>query len=122
MACPSERSVCRTQQGLLLQLCRRKPLKKSDVQQCYVCSCTDMEASWLLQSTLDRSHWNTHRGFINPHESHMQRRTIRFLATCFLISLLASSDLKTSVQNVRESERQMGNQIPVCFKWLYSLQ
>lgn len=56
-----------------------------------------------------------------PHKSHTQRRTIRFLTICFLISFRASSDLKTSGQNVRESERQMGNQIPVCFKWLCSL-
>lgn len=44
----------------------------------------------------------------------MQKRTIMFLATCFLISLSASSGLKISIQNVggeRKADGKTG--IPV---------
>ena len=105
------------EQGLLFQTHRSHPLSKSGVQQHHVCSHRGNslgESSWLLESTLDGCPWNTHRCFINPHKSHIQRRIIRFLATCFLIYFSASSGFKISVENVRDAERTMGKCISEC--------
>lgn len=72
------------------------------------------ESGWLLQSTLDSCPWNTHRCFINPHKTPIQRRIIRFVATCFLICFSASSSFKISVQILRDTEKQMRKHIAEC--------